>query len=371
MNNKKCNLYADSAVFHWLPALIGICCFFLSLQRSPAAGQVTEDNYELETSINNLPENGFRHWKPFEKTPIRYDYVTGSCQDNRITYYMSCSDFKKPRKKTIMISFPPGGERNLRKIKVLFSSKLITDINDPSNPQKPANLIQMARTSMHYDPENGYVSMQSLFPGKASDYPKRSLIPGIFSSPSGKPDTWKYHGKLKGEPSDYEKDMKNKKKRWIGEGSIVPVGENRWRIYLGGYGVPLAVAQSDSLDGPWRFLKDRRGNIKNIIDKPWKGNGCFPYVLKVSENEYHVWITEKWPTGPVWHYTSENGLDFKPYGLQPEITLSAVQAQGIKGIRAFLCPDKNVIYGLIPFSKGSGWEIYQSAIPTGLQPKSQ
>jgi hypothetical protein len=281
---------------------------------------------------------------------------------------MCCSHFRRPREETILISFPPGGERNARKIRILFSSKLVNDVMDPANPKKKASCVQMARTSMYFDKQVGYVCMNSLFAGQGRDYPKRPLIPALFSSPTGEPGTWKYHGKLSGDPAAHEKKMKMRKRRWIGDGSIVRVSDKRWRVYLSGYGVPLAVAESRSLDGPWKFLRGVGKAPRNVL--PELKRGCFPYVLKVSDKEYHLWMSEKWPTGPVWHFTSSDGLRFKPYGKQPEVSAAAVGAKSMKGIRAFLSVDGKTIHGLLPFSKGRGWVIYQSSMAAGLQPAS-
>lgn len=312
---------------------------------------------------------GFRYWAPFQKTPIKYDYVAGSSREDGIAYYLCCNHFKRPREETILITFPPGGERDRNKIRVLFSSKLVDDVMDPADPTKRASCIQMARTSMYHDKQVGFVCMNSLFAGQARDYPKRTLVPALFSSRTGEPGTWKYHGKLKGDPAAYEKSMR---KRWIGDGSIVRVADGRWRVYLSGYGVPVALAESASLDGPWKFIKDRSGKPLNVLPAlPGGGRkGCFPYVLKVSDKEYHLWISEKWPTGPVSHFSSADGLTFKPYGRQPELSVAAVGAKSMKGIRAFLGSDGKTIHGLVPFSTGSGWLLYQSKMPVGLQPAS-
>jgi hypothetical protein len=354
-------------------ATVYVCLFGFFYSRAQAATPVNKsadgkNKTAVETSAQEAPPNGLRYWAPFQKTPIQYDYVAGACRDGQIVYFLCCEDFKRPAEETIMISFPPGGERDRNKIRVLFSSKLIDDVGDPADPQKPAACVQMARTAMYHDPQVGYVCMNSLFPGRMSDYGKRSLVPAIFSSLTGEPGTWKYHGKLKGEPADYENELRGKNKRWIGEGCVVRVGENSWRAYLGGYGVSLAAAASESLDGPWQFIRDRNGKLKDLLGATWKGGGCFPYVLKVSEKEFHLWLAENWPVGPVWHFSSADGLDFKPYGRQPEIHLAAVQAKSMKGIRAFLDADGKTIRGLIPFGFGSGWLLYQSTLPVGLQP---
>lgn len=302
-----------------------------------------------------------RYWKPFKQTKIQYDYVTGVETEKGIAYMMCCNHFRRPTRESIMIAFPKGGQRDLGKISILFSSKLVDDVMDPDRPGKKASCVKMARTSIYHDKEVGLVCMNSLFAGPDRAYAKRTLVPAIFSSKTGKPGTWKYHGKLSGEPAVYEKQ---KKGRWIGEGSIVRTKKG-WRVYLVGYGPVLAVAESKSLDGPWKFVR-KGGKLADIL--PGMKGACFPYALKVSDKEYHLWVSRKWPTGPVYHFSSSDGLRFKPYGKQPELSASSVGSKAMKGIRAFLSSDGKTIYGLVPFSK-RGWVIYQSTMPIGLQPK--
>ena len=302
-----------------------------------------------------------RYWKPFKSTSIRYDYVTGVHSGKGIAYMMCCDRSRRPKSESILISFPPGGQRGSKKIRILFSSKLVDDVMDPDRPGQKASSVKMTRTSVYHDKEVGFVCMNSLFAGPGSAYAKRTLVPAIFSSKTGKPGTWKYHGKLSGEPADYEKKRKG---RWIGEGSVVrTIGG--WRAYLVGYGPVLAVAESRSLDGPWKFVR-KGGKLADIL--PELRGACFPYVLKVSDSEYHLWVSRKWPAGPLFHFSSEDGLDFKPYGEQPELSAASVGSRAMKGLRAFLSSDGKTIYGLVPFSR-RGWVIHQSTMPVGLQPK--
>ncbi len=300
-----------------------------------------------------------KYWKPFTQTSINFDYVTGIDTGNGIFYLMCCNHFQRPHQEHILISFPEG---EARKSTILFSSKLVDDLMDPDRSGKKASSVKMTRTSIYHDKEVGMVCMNSIFAGPDSAYPKRTLVPAIFSSKTGAPGTWKYHGKLSGEPAVYEKQ---KKRRWIGEGSIVRT-KNGWRVYLVGYGPVLAVAESKSLDGPWKFVR-KGGKLADLL--PGLKGVCFPYALKVSDSEYHLWVSRRWPTGPVYHLSSSDGLRFKPYGKQPELSAPSVGSNAMKGIRAFLSSDGKTIYGLVPFSK-RGWVIYQSTMPVGLQPKT-
>jgi hypothetical protein len=138
----------------------------------------------------------------------------------------------------------------------------------------------------------------------------------------------------------------------------------------------LAAAESATLTGPWSFLRTPQGGIRELLAEfpkaPNRG-GCFPTVLQVAGNNWHLWITDTWPPQSIWHFVSPDGLAWQPYGDQPEITRAAVNGHGIKCLRAYVDPDTREIVGLLSVwgtdSKGEkGWILHETRMPSAAAP---
>jgi hypothetical protein len=140
-----------------------------------------------------------------------------------------------------------------------------------------------------------------------------------------------------------------KQSLWSDGGSLFRLKDGRWRIYLNGYGPVLAALESDRLDGDWKFIRDGVA-IKELLpdfQKVVKAGGCFPTVLRVAEDNWHMWISDKWEPWSIWHYWSPDGLTWTQYGQQPEITRAAFKGRVIKCLRAYVDPDSGEIMGLL------------------------
>ena len=46
----------------------------------------------------------------------------------------------------------------------------------------------------------------------------------------------------------------------INGGAIIRLADKRWRIYINGFDRKLILAESDTLQGTWRFLRDEGAN---------------------------------------------------------------------------------------------------------------
>ena len=327
---------------------------------------------ESKKKIKSYPhlKNGVAYWKrPFKALPGRAAYVSVIIR-------------KKNGKKIYEVwnnSWGKTGEERgaeVRKGKTLWSAiiskpvkvfkgTLIDDVFDPKSPKKLASLRGLTRTDVKYYPDTGYVMIGCV----CSDYKpgKVPLLPVIFVSKTGKPGTWKYLGKLKGEPAEFAK----KHYVWSDGGSIIRLKNGRWRFYHNGYGKNLSAMESDSIEGPWKFIRDKKGNIKELASvlplKEMRGKAIFPVVLKASEDEWHAWFSDQWVPEKIYHLSSENGLDWKLYRKQPEITINAFNGKPIKCIRVFFDPDKKRIISLVSVwekqkSGGYGFTAYTSKL---------
>lgn len=310
-----------------------------------------------------IADNG----QTYEPLPIRFDYVCGVADAEETRLWLATGD---PRKKgrSVVISQPLTAKGD-GPTEVAFTSDLVTDFPDWERPGQTAKSMSFSRIALYRYPDRGFVCLVSAFAGSRYMPGRHPLIPLLFSSPSGKPGTWVYHGRLAGEP----KAIEDERKIWSDNGGIVPLNDGRWRIYLNGYGTTLAACEAESLDGPWTFVRNDDGSLRNIAAAyapkgPSPGGAIFPFVLQVSDNEYHLWLSQGWPVRGVHHYSSADGLAFSPYGDQPALIREGI-GMGMKGIRAFVSADGTEIRTWVPFWLEKRWHIHESRIPLGLQPK--
>ncbi|MCL1856241.1 MAG: hypothetical protein FWF84_01165 [Kiritimatiellaeota bacterium] len=267
-----------------------------------------------------------------------------------------------------------------------FSGEIINDVFTPPSmgaeadaPPTLSPLRGITRTETYRDSEYGRIALVCACP----DYRPGSvsLMPAILTSPDGAAGSWTYHGLLTGEPQE-ELARLNGGNVWSDGGSLFRMPDASWRIYLNGFGgATLAMLTADTLKGPWKFLRDENGAIRDLFGD---GTGvpvpkvglCFPHVLRVSDTEWHFWASDQWTPQSIWHYVSEDGLAWKAYGQQPEITRALVGGRGIKCLRTYLSEDKKTIYGFLSVwsdvgggSRGSsvkGWRLYVMTLPAGL-----
>ena len=263
------------------------------------------------------------------------------------------------------------------------SGEIISDVYVQAEPHSPvpaepltlSPLRGMTRPEVIRDSEYGRIALVCVCP----DYTPGSisLMPALLTSPDGAEGTWDYHGMLSGEPQE---ELSRKGHHiWSDGGGIFRMPDNTWRIYLNGFGdTRLAMLTSDTLKGPWTFLRDGDGAIRDLLGgvTPVPTYHCFPHVLRVSDTEWHFWLSDGWPPQSIWHYASRDGIDWKPYGVQPEITRAVVDGHGIKCLRTYLSEDKKTIYGFLSVwddvvrdgSSRKGWRLYVTTLPAGLTP---
>lgn len=315
------------------------------------------------------PENGLRYWKaPFQKLPLHDCYasvLTSVKADGKREYELWHNTWGDGGATDRCMKVYRGPSLNQMKDDgPVFNGTLITDVPDPKNPAQLSDLRGLTRPFMLHDPEYGYVLLACVCPGYQAP-----LLPAIFLSKTGMPGTFQYLGKLKGDPAIEAA----KQAIWSDGGSLLRLKDGRWRIYLNGYGQVLAALESDKLDGEWKFIRDG-GTIRELLpdfQKTANAGGCFPTVLRVAEDNWHLWISDKWEPQSIWHYWSPDGLTWKQYGQQPEITRAAFNGRVIKCLRAHLDPESGNIAGLVSVwgsDKEEGkWIMYMSSM-SGAKP---
>ncbi|MCJ8329802.1 MAG: hypothetical protein HRT89_09575 [Lentisphaeria bacterium] len=342
--------------------------------------------FPLELELPGNPaRSGLRYWaKPFKPIPAYGAYVSVIYRDNQYELWRGSLVLGNthtkgklgklyhtatPKQKVNIVSRGPTMQ-TLGNDEPRFNASLVDDLFLPNKPDELAPGRGFTRTCMTWFKDIGYVfyccTTRGYSPGQVS------LYPAFFTSKTGKLGTWTYQGKMKGEPLEIAK----KKVVWSDGGSLHRLADGRWRAYLNGFGQVATAVEAKSITGKWSFIRNAKGEIKELLPdfpKTAKRGGCWIHVLQVHEKEWHLWLSDTWPAQSIWHYSSTDGLSWKPYGKQPEITRIAVGGRAIKCFRTYLHPNGKEIVGMLSVrgrigSGPEGWVLHLSKIPTGLQP---
>jgi len=312
-------------------------------ERPPSAEELT--TLPLDEKIpGDLPKGGLRHWDEFKRLDVRGAYVSAvqrkAPEGVLFELWQNTWDGDDATEHRIVARRGSSLE-TLGAETAICDSSIIDDVFSPQEPGKLAPNRGITRLSVRYDEKEGYVAFccvcYDYLPGTAS------LLPAILVSKTGAPESFRYLGKLKGEPAQEAA----KRKVWSDGGTLLRLPDGRWRIYLNGYGKALSALEADALDGEWRFLRDSAGGVKEILPPRPPGVGCvFPEVLR-SSSGWHLWLTDKWPPQSIWHFKSGDGLSWEPYGKQPEITRAKFNGHGIKCLKAYEDLESKRISGLL------------------------
>jgi len=335
--------------------------------------------FPLPSSIaGDPPKSGMRYWRrPFERLPytVRQDgnsYVT-VIQPPRggVEFWANEWGEAGATQRTVFVRRGPAIGK-LGEPETVFDGTLINDVPDLKDPQRLAPGRGFTRTTMLLDPQEGYVLMTCVcpeyLPGSAP------LLPALVVSKTGAPGTWTYMGKLKGDPEKEARKRWETTKTyiWSDGGPILRLSDGRWRIYLNGFGKKLSALDSDTLAGPWKFLRDAQGQIRELLPDLPTG-GVWANVLRLNERDWHLWLTDTYPPQAIWHYHSMDGLNWSRFGRQPEITRATVGQRPIKCLRCYYDPSQDEIIGLLAVwdsrpGGGKCWCPYISRMPAKRRP---
>ncbi len=302
------------------------------------------------------PKSGLRHWSgpffplPYSTTNSGNSYVSVvQPPSGGIEFWANGWGPKGAVERTIFVRRGPTID-TLGDEEIMFDGMLINDVPDMKDPGKLAPGRGFTRPYMMYDAEVGYVLLCCVCP----DYKPGSvpLLPALVVSETGEKGSWKYLGKLKGEPqTEYEtRHKKTKQHIWSDGGTIIRLKDKRWRVYLNGFGQTMAVLESDRIEGPWKFRRDGKGKIIEFLTafpRTPRRSGIWLNVLRIADDNWHVWLTDTWVPQSIWHYESKDGLTWKPYGKQPEITRAAVGNRGLKCLRTYYDRHTRNVVGLL------------------------
>ncbi len=312
-------------------------CQHVVVDDPPDAEDLAQFPFDAQV-LGSPAASGVRNWRtPFRPLDVEGSYLSVvSCADGQVEVWRNTwSDEGGPETRQLQVYRGPSLEK-LGPPEAVCDGTIITDVFNPADPKTLAPKRGITRIDLTRDPEVGYVAFVCVCP----DYLPGSvpLLPAILVSKTGEKGSWSYLGILPGEP----KDEAAKQKIWSDGGSIIHLADGRWRVYFNGFGGrTMCAAESDTLKGPWKFLRDDAGGIRELLaDFPRdKGrNGCFPQVLRVDDKNWHCWLVDKWPPQCVLHFWSADGLVWRSFGEQPEVTRAAFNGRPIKCLRPFLMP---------------------------------
>lgn len=311
---------------------------------------------------------GVDGWAPFRATALSGAYVSVIRRSTGLELWQDADpEGVEPRRSLVVRR----GTRldSLSERVVVLNAAIIDDVFDPSDSTRLDGERHFSRAWVDFVEGVGYLQLAGVTgvyrPGRAP------LLPALFASADGAPGSWRYLGKLRGEPADYAAQHYV----WSDGGAIVRLADGRWRIYTNGYGARFAALEADTLDGSWRFLRDQVGAIRELASSLKTTDGAlpslaFPTVLRITEGEWHAWLSEGWPVTAIWHLSSPDGLHWQPYRRQPEIRTATVGDKAIKCLRVYHDAADQRLVGLLSVwdslpQGGEGWRLYQSWMAAG------
>ena len=309
----------------------------------------------------DLPDGGVRHWRGFTAAALTGAYASVVRRAGSYELWVNSWEEGGAETHGMTVRRGPALDRLAEPV-TAFDGRLIDDVLSADGTPAPAR--GMTRPNVYFDATQGYVLLGCV----CSDYlpGQVPLLPALAVSVDGSAGSWRYLGQLRGEPAEEA----SRRRIWSDGGSIMPVAGG-WRAYLNGYGQTLCALESADLAGPWRFVRDGQGGIRELLPEFSRvagRPGVFPTVLRAGPDDWHAWLTDGWPPQTIWHFWSADGLNWRPYGAQPEITRALVGDRPIKCLRTWV--EDGAIAGLLSVwmptaDGGREWQLLRGSLPVG------
>lgn len=222
---------------------------------------------------------------------------------------------------------------NLERVAPQFDAQIIKGY-DQDLGSRASPLISRASATRLRD--GSVVVLASI--GPQYDGGRSELYPALFHSGDGKRD-WQHLGPPGGEAQVWldEQRAAGKKIRCEGAG-IIQLPDGRLRMYQQNLGARLAILEADTVHGPWRFVRNRRGEIHNVLDG-LNGGWLFPHVAGIGEHGFLLTGGNTWPPTEIHAAISNDGIQFRPIdpGNKPSVIFRPSwldpQAQNVKALR--------------------------------------
>ena len=187
------------------------------------------------------------------------------------------------------------------------------------------------------------------------------LLPTLFASASGAAGTWRLLGPPAGEPA-----AEIARRRAGGStvrsdgGALIELPDGRLRLLLhwdDRAGIRLAAMDAAAPEGPWRFVRDARGAIRNLAPP---GTWLFPHVAAV-DGRWLLTGADAWPPTAIHGAWSEDALAFTPVA-QPLLRAGEVApgATQVKALRVAWDPATRTLHGVANPLVGGEWILHSA-----------
>jgi len=330
----------------------------------------------------------FEKWEPWQATRFRVDYpVVLRTNPGDLQLWFSARNDGLDR--MIVLSGPHLGDLPDRRARILFGTDLVGGYDRPLNGL--AHPI-MTRASAAVLRDGTHVVLAAIGPAYAGG---SELYPALFVSRNGVPGTWRHLGPPAGEPAEWLVKARRLNGQFrIEGGSILELQSGRLRMYIHGFcdprrldallaalpeGGPVSparlyagtvfIAESDAIEGPWRFLRDADGACVDIVNGLAPGcNWLFPNVMRIGEHGYMLTGGDQWPPTGSWAAFSADGIRFRclalpggpvPPVLRPSDILPGATA--MKVLRGAFNPETGHFDAVATVGSADGrWQLYHS-----------
>jgi len=251
-----------------------------------------------------------------------------------------------------------GDWNTMKEGNVVIENSIINDLFDSENALHEDRFFTRP-VVVFSKRENRYYAIAHV----AKGYPPEDarVYPCFLSSEKGNPDTWYYHGMLKGEVWD-EFGPSGKTVWGSGMGFVIndeaqaeinheKPASNRFLFYTDGYGKSLSLLYSSSGE-QWFFARDEAGEIRELAPSSLHSQHLiFPAVVK-TPRYFHCWVTDGWPPNGIWHLYSEDGLNWTVWGDSEEPKIP--RNPRYKNMNVYYDPVEDVIHGLLSVQHKGG-----------------
>lgn len=242
---------------------------------------------------------------------------------------------------------------DLAPVGIVFTHRLIDDVFGPDG--LPFAKRRLTRPFITWHPEQGFIGIIHV----CADYAPVDgrVYPAMVRSKTGKPGTWHYLGKLKGEIWA-EFGTPGKPARWADGGGffVQPDGPdmldrtnplaNRYLFFSNQYPGDGCMALLYSADGDtWVFHRDEAGAIVNLTPMYAGRPMIFPHVIRLGSHGWAMFLSETWPPTAIHRLYSADGLTWQPWSQQPEIV--APESPMIKNLNGWYDPQAEVLHGYL------------------------
>lgn len=251
-----------------------------------------------------------------------------------------------------VVGLPGPSLRELQRVAPAFDARVVRDY-DHHRPERATPIISRASVLRLANGEHlCLAAIGPTYTGGATE-----LYPALFRSPDGSAGSWQHLGPLAGEPAEWLEVRRAANQRIRCEGgTIAELADGRLRAWLHGYGGRMRVAEADTPEGPWRFVRDDQGEPIDVL-AGMSGGWLFPSVSRVGD-QWLITGGNAWPPTAIRGALSADGLQFQEL-TEPVLTPAQVVpgSERMKTVRLTTTSDGVMHAAANVWVPGGGWRV--------------